>query len=328
MQEAAIHEVTAVSVRQIDSLQTDLSEQGIFITETVDVHVGRNAQRLLGLDEMRIAVQEAAQTRDIRDDAGELAKIQAVDGEREVLQRLLVGRRIKLQSRAIICQQVHIGIDMVVPRQHDEVLGIEVELTIGDDGIQRIQVNGECVIGDRALETQVNALASALVKINKVQARDAVLVEAGIELAVKRELRIATAVVNTGIHTNARRILIDICLNGIKEDSSCVQLVDMTFAIDAHKRVQVDVEQDVLKAIVHRLRHVMQEVLVASMELHVDLRQTLCQGFFVNLSDRHLAIEFCHEEVQLCKQFVVACMTTDLETQVAAAECCMGFLRI
>ena len=131
--------MAAVGIGQIHGLQAHLSQCRTLVVQVIHLHICGHAHLLIH-DEVCVAMQEAAELGQIGYHARQLAQVQVVDAQCEVLQGSGVGRGVDLQSRAVVCDEIQVGIDMVSLREHHVVVGVDVEGAVGDDGVERVQV--------------------------------------------------------------------------------------------------------------------------------------------------------------------------------------------
>ena len=315
LQEISIDEMASVCIGQIDSLQPHGTQRGLLIAQVVDAEVGGDAHGAVLLNQVGVALQEAAQTRHIRHYARQLAEVEVGDSHGKVLQRFGVGRGVDLQARAVVGQKVDVHIDVVAFRDHDIVVIIEVEAAVGQHRRQRRQVQAQ---GHTSLQAQVHALAPLVVKIDEIGTGHAVAVEAGIEAAVEGEMRIVATVAHASVHAHARGILIEVCLNRVQLHTRQGELVDVAAAVDADERIQIDAHADILKTIAHGRQEVMHDVAFSQLHAQINLRQAPRQRFLVDAAVLHLAVEFIHKMLQLTGQLIIAGVPSQAEAHVAA----------
>ena len=155
--------MTAVGFWQVNGLQTYLSQRGTLEGHIVDSEVGRDAEVLGGLDDMHITLQQARDTGGIGQYGHQLAQIEMIESQGEVLKRIFVGRRIELQTRTVVGQQVEVCADTTLTAKHHIVAFVEVECAIGNDGIQRIEMEAETVLCDIHQHSEIHTFTATFI---------------------------------------------------------------------------------------------------------------------------------------------------------------------
>ena len=74
-------------------------------------------------------------------------------------QRIALGA-VELQSRTVVGQQVHEALDAHVVGQRHEIVLVQLEAAVGDDGVQRRKVQAVAVLHDVGPQSQVHSLLS------------------------------------------------------------------------------------------------------------------------------------------------------------------------
>ena len=126
----------AVALRHIECFHAHVAQLGIFEDEVFGLELSsdREAPVLVVIHHVHIAAQHALEFWQIGHHVGELAKIEVVDAQCDVVDR--VGRSaIDAQSRAVVGQKIHVGLDVFVLAEEDEILVVDVKAPVGNDRI-------------------------------------------------------------------------------------------------------------------------------------------------------------------------------------------------
>ena len=154
---------------------------------------------------MHVAAQHALEFWKIGHHVGEFAKIEIVDAQCDVVDR--VGRcAVDIQSRAVVGQKIHVGLDVFVLAEEDEILVVDVKAPIGNDRVIGREGEVETIVDEVSPQPQVNTLAA--LAVGEVDVRpDTRIMDIGTE--TRRELIgvLAQIVANGAIEIKARRVL-------------------------------------------------------------------------------------------------------------------------
>jgi len=197
----------AVALRHIECFHAHVAQLGIFENEAfgLELSSGRESPVLVVIHHVHIAAQHALKFWQIRHHVGELAKIEIVDAQCDVVDR--VGRSaVDAQSRAVVGQKIHVGLDVFVLAEEDEILVVDVKAPVGNDRIIGREGEVETIVDEVSPQPQVNTLAA--LAVGEVDVRpDTRIMDIGTE--TRRELIgvLAQIIANGAIEIKARRVL-------------------------------------------------------------------------------------------------------------------------
>ena len=155
---------------------------------------------------------------------------------------------------------------MLVVVKQDVIVVVQGETTIGNNGIKRIQVQTISFIFEEDLCAEVNTLASLGIKEGEGSICSGRR-EFGCCFRFEYNLLVAWTVLHASAQTNyISGILIDVPLNGIEHDGSCVQTMEIALSIDAQFGIAVENEVELVEIVPHGLHNVGHRILVAALQ--------------------------------------------------------------
>ena len=189
-----------VFLLQIDQFRTDIADGRAFVGHILNGHIGGYRIALvLILQDMVVAVKPASDLRQIGDYGGNLAQVDAVQAQRQVLQhRGILVLRIELQTCPVVGDEVHLGLYPFAFGDVDEVVLVQVELLIADGRTLGHQSQAQPFVFHLGGGSQSNThLALGIVVTQSHQG--SVLVDVTVEEGIEHELRILLVVADLSL---------------------------------------------------------------------------------------------------------------------------------
>ena len=248
---------------------------------------------LLILQDVVVAVELAGDSGQIGYDGGQLAEVDLMEREGEVLQHrgvLILG--VELQTGIVVGYQVHFRLYLLVSADEDEVVLVEVELLVAYRRTFWHQPQSQAVLFhiDGGSKTYAHL---ALVVVVAQSGHDAVLMEMAIDEGIEHELRILLVVAYLRLVAEPFLALVQVQADGVYAGGVVDERVDVTGAVDARFRRGGQINRQLFEVDAHRPEEVGYGILALALQMHFHDGE---QGLDGRLVD-DLVLILCHDGI-------------------------------
>ena len=249
LHQSCLDGMSVVFLLQIHQLGADIADGAALVGHIVHGHVADHRQLAVGiLDDVEVAVEDAGHLGQIvGQDAGDLAQVQLVEADGDVLQRRGVAvLGIDFYAGAVVGNEVYLRAHLMTARQQDEVVGVEVELLVADGRTFGQQVQVDAGIDHLGLGAQTDAQTVVDVVVAHAEG-GAALLEQSVDEGVEDKLRVLLVVAHLTLERQVVLALYETEIDGVEAHVVDGQRMDEALAVDACLGRRIDVEQQLLE---------------------------------------------------------------------------------
>ena len=310
-----------VATLHIHQFAAYISHGAVFIAHLCHVEVAHHRDAFLFvLHHVEVAVEQSANSWCIGDDRGNLVKVELVQAHGKVLQQgAVVVFGIDFHTRAIIGNEVYLGVQLLVVAKEQVVVFIELELLIAQHGTIGKQVHVQSAVCHLCLDTQLCAQLSAGIIVAGIEA-GATLQQIAIEERGKDKLGIAPVVAHPATEVDLIFSLLHQERDGVDAHTVNHHGVNIAIAIEASLRGGVETELQRLEMHLVEPQEVGKRILLAAIQIQAHGGQQGTQLRFVDDAVGNMVLHGIEQGLPLCRQLIVIARGIEVKEEVAAVH--------
>ena len=323
--QAGFDGVGVVLLLQVHKLGAQVADVGTLVGHACHRHVrGHGDMLILVLQDVVVTVELAGDARQVGDDGRQLSQVDMVQADGEVLEHrgvLVLG--VDLHTRLVVGDEVYLRLYLLVARQEDVVVGIEVKLLVADGGSLGHQPEAQASWLHLGRGPDPDA-HPPLVVIVAQSCQCPMLVEVSVDEGVEHELWVLAVVAYLPLVGEPLTLLPQAQPDGVDADAVVVEREEVALAVDACQRRGGEVEGQLLEVGACGHEQVRQGVVALALHVQAHRRQQRLDGRLVDDLVAELLADGVGEHTHLAEQPLIAARGVELQDEVAALDAGVG----
>ena len=234
--------VFAALLREVEHFEAEVAERNALVAESVGLHRCHSREVVfVGVARhVHVAAQHAVEDRQVGQHRRQFAEVKLVHAHREVVHR--VARfAVDLQSRTVVGEEVHVGANELVLTEENEIVLVHREVAVGQHGVFGVEADVHAAFAQGGLHAEVHALFPLAVEVAQFHARPRT---EHVRLQSYLHRRgIFLVVLHPAVELYARRVLENVGLHRVEEQSAELECPDARIAAHARARVGMEVNE-------------------------------------------------------------------------------------